>query len=69
MACDSVFVVNILCESYISCICVERKGTFCYVYHSTHKCGFHMYETIAVCDGRPHQTLLRRRVHGAAQAR
>jgi hypothetical protein len=58
MACGGVSFVSILCGSYISCICVERKRTFCYAYHSNNKCGFHTYDTIAVYDGRPIATLL-----------
>jgi hypothetical protein len=45
---------------------VKERFVMCII---PHKCGFHMYETIAVCDGRPHQALLRLRVHGAAQAK
>ena len=43
---------------------------FCHAYHFIRKCCvFHMYITIAVGNGRQLPTLLRRRVHIAAQGR
>jgi hypothetical protein len=47
----------------------ERNTTFCCAYHSTRKCVLHMYETIAVGNGRQFPVLLRRRMHGAGQTR
>jgi hypothetical protein len=57
------------CWIYISCVCVERNITVCYAYHSTRKCVIHMYETIAVCNGRHVQTLLRLGLHDAGQGK
>jgi hypothetical protein len=57
-------------EVKVSCVFVERNKTFRYAYHFIHKCCvLHIYLTIAVCNGRYLPQLLRRRVHGAVQAR
>ena len=61
---------SFLCGSQVSCICVERNTPFCYVYHFIY-CVFHVYIIIAfaVCNGLQLPTVLRRRVHVAAQRR
>jgi hypothetical protein len=65
--CDSVFVVFYsvveICYTCVQC------NTFCYVYHSTHKCVLHMYDTVAVNNGRQLSPLLRRWVHVMAEGR
>jgi hypothetical protein len=47
----------------------ERNTSFCYANHYICKCVLHMHETITVGNGRQFPTLLRRRMHGAAQRR
>ena len=57
-------------EVEVSCIFVECNTTFRYVNHFIHKfCVLHIYLTVAVCNGRCLPKLLRRMVHGMAQAR